>query len=105
MEITGFFVSLVGGAIGGNVAGALLRRLSLGSVGDSIAAIVGGGAAAQLLVLLGLAGAAGSSAAGLSGYVAPLAAGVAGGGILLALAGLLRRSVWSLAARRCNRTR
>lgn len=36
-------IQLVLGAIGGNLGGALLKNLSLGTIGNSIAGIVGGG--------------------------------------------------------------
>ena len=42
-------IQLVSGAIGGNVAGGLLKNQSLGTLGNSIAGIVGGGLGGQLL--------------------------------------------------------
>jgi uncharacterized membrane protein YeaQ/YmgE (transglycosylase-associated protein family) len=45
MKIVLLFISLISGAIGGNVAGRLLKDKSLGILGNSIAGIVGGGLA------------------------------------------------------------
>ena len=36
-------IQLISGAVGGNLAGAILKNLNLGSIGNSIAGIVGGG--------------------------------------------------------------
>ena len=37
-------IGLISGAVGGNVAGAAMKENSLGTIGNSIAGIVGGGA-------------------------------------------------------------
>jgi uncharacterized membrane protein YeaQ/YmgE (transglycosylase-associated protein family) len=42
-------ISLITGAIGGNVAGAIFKNLSLGPLGNTIAGVVGGGAGAEIL--------------------------------------------------------
>jgi len=49
-------ISLVSGAAGGNIAGALLKNFSLGTLGNSIAGIGGGGGigGAILLIIVGL---------------------------------------------------
>lgn len=43
MDLAGLLISLISGAVGGNVAGAAMQDKSLGVVGNSIAGIVGGG--------------------------------------------------------------
>lgn len=52
-------VQLISGAVGGNIAGSFMKNLSLGTVGNSLAGILGGGIGGQLLGLLGLAQASG----------------------------------------------
>ena len=47
MDITSLIIEAVSGAIGGNVAGAAMKENSLGTVGNSIAGILGGGLAGQ----------------------------------------------------------
>ena len=47
--MTDLIVQLVLGAIGGNLGGALMKNLSLGPVGNSIAGIIGGGLGGQIL--------------------------------------------------------
>jgi uncharacterized membrane protein YeaQ/YmgE (transglycosylase-associated protein family) len=46
-------------AFGGNIAGSLLKNSSLGTLGNSIVGIVGGGHGGQLLGLLGVGAAGG----------------------------------------------
>lgn len=76
-------IQLVSGAAGGNVAGALLKNLSLGSVGNSVAGAVGGGLGSQLLPML-----AGSGM--LEGVLGQVAGGGVSGLAVTALAGLVR---------------
>ena len=47
--IINLIIQLVSGAVGGNIAGGLLKSLNLGPVGNSIAGIVGGGLGGQIL--------------------------------------------------------
>ena len=48
MDVTSLVLQLISGAAGGNVAGALLKKSSLGPVGSSIAGLLGGGLGGQL---------------------------------------------------------
>jgi uncharacterized membrane protein YeaQ/YmgE (transglycosylase-associated protein family) len=59
MDIISLVVSLISGAIGGNVAGAALKEQSLGTVGNSIAGILGGGIGGAILQAMGVAAPAG----------------------------------------------
>ena len=56
MDIISLIIQLVAGAIGGNAAGAAMKDKSLGTLGNSIAGVVGGIGAGQILDRL-LAGA------------------------------------------------
>lgn len=57
-------ISLVTGAVGGNAAGAVLKKFSLGTTGNSIAGILGGGLGGIILSKLGIE-------AGTSGFCGP----------------------------------
>ena len=46
--IIGLIISLITGAVGGNIAGGVFKEQSLGPIGNSIAGIVGGGVGGQL---------------------------------------------------------
>ena len=48
-------IQLVSGAVGGNLAGALMKKFSLGTLLNSVVGILGGGIGGQLLGMLGLA--------------------------------------------------
>src|SRR2546430_11066044 len=49
MDITSLIIEAVSGAVGGNVAGAAMKENSLGTVGNSIAGILGGGLGGTIL--------------------------------------------------------
>jgi len=77
-------IQLVSGAVGGNVAGAAFKNISLGPVGNSIAGIVGGGIGGQLLSFIG--------AGGLDGIVGSLASGGVGGAVVMAIIGVIKKA-------------
>ena len=76
-------IQLASGAGGGNIAGALLKNLSLGTVGNSIAGAVGGGLGSQLLPMLAGPGI-------LDSIIAQVAGGGVSGAVVMAIVGLLR---------------
>jgi len=59
-----WLISLITGAVGGNVAGAVFRNLSLGPLGNTIAGVVDVGAGAEILNLVLGAGAGGGTVVG-----------------------------------------
>lgn len=81
-------IQLIAGAIGGNAAGAVLKKQSLGTLGNSLAGILGGGLGGQILGLLGAGGAA--SGTDIAGIVQSLASGGVGGGVVMAIIGVLK---------------
>lgn len=81
-------IQLVSGAIGGNVAGKTLKNLDLGTLGNSLAGIVGGGIGGQILTaVLGM-----SSRGGLDigSIITQVVGGGVGGGVLLAIVGVVK---------------
>ena len=62
MSIVPLIIQLAAGAVGGNIAGTLLKNFNLCPLGNSIAGIVGGGLGGQLLSLLTSGGAAAAAA-------------------------------------------
>ncbi len=87
-------ISLVAGAIGGNVAGALLKNSSLGMAGNTIAGVIGGGIGGKLLGMMGAGGVADAAVAtsgmDISSIIGQLASGGVGGGVLMAIVGLVK---------------
>ena len=59
-----WIISLITGAIGGNVAGAIFKNLTLGPLGNTLAGVVGGGVGAEILNALTGAGVGGGSVGG-----------------------------------------
>ena len=47
--IIGLIIQLVSGAVGGNIAGAAMKQYNLGTIGNSIAGLIGGGVGAQII--------------------------------------------------------
>ena len=91
MNITSLIIDLISGAAGGNIAGALLKKYNLGTVGNSIAGIVGGGLGGQLLgMLTGGGGAAPAAGIDLGSIVSNIAGGGIGGAILMIIIGLIK---------------
>ncbi|PCI58106.1 MAG: hypothetical protein COB34_05640 [Methylophilaceae bacterium] len=91
----GLIVQLVSGAVGGNVAGSLMKKSSLGTALNSVVGILGGAAGGQLLGMLGMGGAAAAGAGGIdiATIVSQVAGGGIGGGVLLALVGLVKNAM------------
>ncbi len=91
MNIVPLIIQLVSGALGGNIAGGLLKKLSLGKLWNSIVGIVGGGLGGQILGMLGM-GATGDagSALDVGNILQSVAAGGVGGGALMGIIGAVK---------------
>ena len=89
MNIVSLIISLVSGAIGGNVAGAAMKDKSLGVPGNSISGILGGGIGGAILQLLGIGGGTAGSL-DIAAILENIASGGIGGGILLTVISLIK---------------
>jgi len=49
MDLVTLLISVISGAVGGNIAGAAMQDKSLGTLGNSIAGVLGGGVGAALI--------------------------------------------------------
>ena len=86
-QLISWIISLITGALGGNIAGALMKNWSLGPVGNSIVGILGGGLGGQIIgSLLG----GGAGAPSLLGNVAE--SGI-GGAVLMIIVGLIKNAL------------
>ena len=85
-------IQLIGGAAGGNVIGALLKKLDLNAILRTVLGAVGGVGGAQLAELIpaleGILG--GTDAGAMAGQAG---AGAAGGAILTLIAGLIKQAM------------
>ena len=89
-------IQLISGAVGGNLAGAIMKNFSLGTMWNSIVGILGGGIGGTVLGMLGLGGTEVSDAASsmdLGNIVGSVAGGGVGGGIILAIVGAIRNAM------------
>jgi hypothetical protein len=100
MNITALIIQLVCGAIGGNVAGAALKKYSLGTLWNSVVGIVGGGIGGQILnAVLGGSGMADAAAAtagsglDIGSIIGNVAGGGIGGAVLMVIVGLIRKAM------------
>ncbi len=76
-------VSLASGAAGGNIAGALMKDKSLGTLWNSVVGILGGGLGGQLLGLIGMGDA--------GGIIGTIGSSTVGGAALLAIVSLFKK--------------
>jgi hypothetical protein len=89
-------IQLVSGAAGGNIAGASMKKFSLGTLGNSLVGILGGGIGGQLLGMLGTSAATASAATGgmdLGSIIGSVAGGGVGGGALMAIIGMIKNTM------------
>lgn len=95
MNIMALLIQLVCGAIGGNVAGGLLKQYNLGTVGNTIAGLVGGVGGAQLLGMLvpGLGAAAAGGGMDLGSIIGQIAGGGVGGAVVMIIVGLIKQMI------------
>jgi hypothetical protein len=93
-NLVALIIQLISGAVGGNIAGSALKQYALGTVGNSIAGILGGGIGGQLLtMILGGGGAAAASNLDVASIVTQIVGGGVGGGILMVIVGIIRQAM------------
>jgi hypothetical protein len=85
-------INLVAGALGGNAAGKASPTFDLGTIGNTIAGLVGGGVLGQLVTLLipAVTAAAQSGDLSIGGIITQIVSGGAGGAILTAIIGAIK---------------
>ncbi|QDP00504.1 hypothetical protein [Thalassotalea sp. PS06] len=89
MEFIPLIIQLVSGALGGNLAGSIFQNFSLGTLGNSIVGILGGGLGGQLLSMIGVS-MGGDSGMDLASIIGSVASGAVGGGVLMTIFGMVR---------------
>jgi len=84
-------IQLVSGALGGNLAGGWLKKLSLGTVLNSILGILGGGVGGQLLNAVGF-GDTGGPSTDIWSVIGNILGGGVGGGVLVVIIGAIKKA-------------
>ena len=92
MDIVQILINLIAGALGGVGAGKASPNFDLGTIGNIISGLVGGGVLGQIvtLALPSVMAAAQSGNLSVSGVISQLVAGGAGGAILTAIIGAIK---------------
>src|SRR5215510_11290723 len=93
MNIISLIIEIISGAVGGNVAGAAMKENSLGTLGNSIAGIVGGGLGGTILQSVTGNAATGGGSLDLTTILSNVAGGGVGGAILMAVIGLIKNQM------------
>ena len=93
MNLVSLIIEAVSGAVGGNIAGAAMKENSLGTLGNSIAGIVGGGLGGVLLQSLLGSAAAGDGSLDVSTMLSNIAGGGVGGAILMVIIGFIKNAM------------
>lgn len=93
MNIIGWIINLVSGAIGGNIVGAAWKDKTLGMVGNTIAGLIGGAAGSYILQAVGILSSLGMSDMTLGSIAGHIGASAAGGGILTAIVGIIKSAI------------
>lgn len=81
--LEGLIASLISGGVGGNLAGMLMKKYSLGTLWNTVVGIIGGAGGMQILEMIGMLG-------GDGGMIANIAGSAVGGGVLMAIVGLVK---------------
>ncbi len=82
----GLIWSLISGGVGGNLAGMLMKKISLGTLWNTVAGVLGGAGGMQLLEMVGMLG-------GEGGLIANIAGSAVGGGVLLAIVSMVKKAM------------
>jgi uncharacterized membrane protein YeaQ/YmgE (transglycosylase-associated protein family) len=84
-------IQLISGGVGGNIAGALLKRFNLGPIGNTVAGILGGVGGGQLLSMLtGAVAPAASGGLDMSSILSSVGGGGVGGAVIMVIVGLVK---------------
>ena len=80
-----WIISLVTGAVGGNVAGAIFKNLSLGPVGNTVSGVIGGGVGTAILNAI-----TGAATAGSGSVVDNIASSAVGSVLVMLIVGFIK---------------
>ena len=98
-QLVPLIIQLIGGAVGGNAAGAMLKNANLTAIVRTILGVVGGVGGTQLADMMGLLQSILGEAAGTGGMVAGNAgASAIGGAVLTLVVGLIKQAMANKAA-------
>ena len=99
MTIINLIIQIIAGALGGNAAGATMKNLDLGTLGNTIAGALGGAGGGTLLTALLplLQGTAGN--VDIGALLGQAVGGGVAGAVVTAIAGLIKNAMTAQTAR------
>lgn len=88
-------IGLISGAVGGNVAGSLLKGSSLGTLWNSVAGIAGGGIGSSIIGMLSpsVGAAAASGSMDPMSILSSVGGGLVGGGVVMSVIGFIKKAM------------
>ncbi|MBT8232541.1 MAG: hypothetical protein HKO66_01865 [Saprospiraceae bacterium] len=91
----GTIISLASGALGGNLAGSLLKNSSMGTLWNSVAGIAGGGLGGAVLGMINpeLGAAAADTGLDITSILSSVGSGGVGGGAVMAIIGMIKKAM------------
>ena len=89
----GTIIGLASGALGGIGAGSVMKKSSLGTLGNAIAGIAGGGIGATILGMVGLGGGGAEGAMDAMGILSNVGGGLVGGGVVMTIIGFIKSAL------------
>lgn len=97
MDIVNLIISLVSGAVGGNIGGAAVSEKNLGPIANTIIGLIGGGGGQAILKALGVIASTSASAPGaeldLTSLLANIGISGVSGGALTAIVALIKDAI------------
>lgn len=93
MDIVSLIIQAVSGLIGGNAAGAAMKDKSLGTIGNSVIGLLGGGLGGFVMKLIEGGAAAGVQDLDIKAIIACIVSGGVGGGALTAIIGYIKKAM------------
>lgn len=88
MDIMTLVINLISGAVGGNIAGAAMKDKSLGPLLNSVVGVLGGGAGAGILKMLGMA--VNEGGLDVQAVMSSVASGGVGGAVMLVVIAMIK---------------
>jgi uncharacterized membrane protein YeaQ/YmgE (transglycosylase-associated protein family) len=88
MDIVSLIINLISGAVGGNIAGVVMKDKSIGPLLNSVVGVLGGGAGMAVLRAMGMA--VNEGGLDIQAVLANVASGGVGGGILMIIVALIK---------------
>jgi uncharacterized membrane protein YeaQ/YmgE (transglycosylase-associated protein family) len=93
MDIVGAIVNLVSGGVGGNIAGASWKEMSLGTLGNTIAGAIGGVAGGYILQAVGILNSLGLADMSVGSMVTEAGGAAVSGAIITGVIGFIKNKM------------